>query len=319
VALGLPAVEAAMRSRAERPGVGEQALGEAQGHGGVVGPAPGLEAEGAAPDHVGDGGEAAPGHELDRGAHGVADRQPEQGAAGAVERVGVDGRRFRRRVRGTSGRCSPPTSPSGGPSIASSSAPHGSTSTSRRSRPDAPGVAAAPPFPPRAPCPPAPRRPGFPAPAPTQLSLPTNARSTPPRTLARGRAPGGSTRAGPAVPGGAARRIGGPWTLAGARSSDRGFAVSGKGTLFTGCAPSLNARSSLNGDRQRELAAEDPRLRGRPASLGRPRRPHLLSVSPAKGFEPQRQPLAQSQAAWSRWSARSFPVPGRRAHRAGRG
>jgi hypothetical protein len=109
----------------------------------------GLEAEGAAPDHVGDGGEAAPGHELDRGAHGVADRQPEQGAAGAAERVGVDGRRFRRRVAGPPGRCSPPTSPSGGPSSASSSAPHGSTSTSRRSRPDAPGAGASP-FPARA-------------------------------------------------------------------------------------------------------------------------------------------------------------------------
>ena len=88
MALGLPAVEAVHEVAGRQAGVGEQALGEAQGRGGVVGPAAGLEAEGAAPDHVGDRGEAAPGHELDRGAHGVADRQPEQGAAGAAERVG---------------------------------------------------------------------------------------------------------------------------------------------------------------------------------------------------------------------------------------
>ncbi len=63
----------------------DETLGEAEGHGCVVGPLARLEVEGTAADHVGDGLEAARRLELQTGSQGVADGKPEQAAAVSFE------------------------------------------------------------------------------------------------------------------------------------------------------------------------------------------------------------------------------------------
>ena len=65
----------------------DQRLGEAQCHRGVVGPLARLQAEGPAANHVGDRLEGAWRAELERRAHGVAAREPEQRSDGTVELV----------------------------------------------------------------------------------------------------------------------------------------------------------------------------------------------------------------------------------------
>ena len=58
-----------------------KACREAEGHGGVVGPLAGLQAEWPAAHHVVDGPEAAGRLELQRRAQGIARGQPQKGAA----------------------------------------------------------------------------------------------------------------------------------------------------------------------------------------------------------------------------------------------
>jgi hypothetical protein len=65
----------------------DQALGQAEGHGGVVGPLAGLQAEGPAADHVLDGREGAPRLEFQGGAKGITDCQSEDGAPVPVNQV----------------------------------------------------------------------------------------------------------------------------------------------------------------------------------------------------------------------------------------
>lgn len=74
----------------------DEALREAERHGRVVGPLAGLQVEGAATDHVGDGLEAAGGLEFQGGAHGIADGKTEEAAEVAVFFQGVLGTRARR-------------------------------------------------------------------------------------------------------------------------------------------------------------------------------------------------------------------------------
>ena len=62
----------------------EQALRQAEGHGGVVGPLPRREAKGAATDHVRQRGETPGRLELQRRAQRIADGETEQTAAVAV-------------------------------------------------------------------------------------------------------------------------------------------------------------------------------------------------------------------------------------------
>jgi hypothetical protein len=66
----------------------DQAGGQAEGHGGVVGPLPRLQLEWTAADDVREQREAAARREFHGRADGVADGQPEQAAAKTVEFVG---------------------------------------------------------------------------------------------------------------------------------------------------------------------------------------------------------------------------------------
>jgi len=65
----------------------DEALGEAEGEGGVVGPRAGLEVERSAADHAGDGRERAGRPELKRRAEGVAHGQAEEATPVTVEGV----------------------------------------------------------------------------------------------------------------------------------------------------------------------------------------------------------------------------------------
>ena len=76
-------VALALVQRHEATGL-DQALGQAQRHGGVVGPLPRAQPEGAAADHVGDRREAARRLELERSAERIADGEAEQRAAHAA-------------------------------------------------------------------------------------------------------------------------------------------------------------------------------------------------------------------------------------------
>lgn len=60
---------------------GDEAFGQAKGHGGVIGPLPRLQVEGATADHVGDGLEAPRQFELQRRSQGVSRCQAEEAAA----------------------------------------------------------------------------------------------------------------------------------------------------------------------------------------------------------------------------------------------
>jgi hypothetical protein len=87
---------------------GEQAVGQAQGHRGVVGPLPGLQAEGAAADNAGDRRKRAARFELHGRAERVAGGQPEQGAAKTVAVHELMGREVEcrdRNVMRRRGRC----------------------------------------------------------------------------------------------------------------------------------------------------------------------------------------------------------------------
>ena len=79
-----PAVGVELVERVE-PVARDQALGQAQGHAGVVGPLARGEAERAAADHVVDRREAAGPLELQGGADGIPGREAEQAAAVAGE------------------------------------------------------------------------------------------------------------------------------------------------------------------------------------------------------------------------------------------
>jgi hypothetical protein len=70
----------------------DEALGEAERHGGVVRPLSRLQAERSVADHVGDRGEGAGIPEFDGGAECVADGEADQGAAEVVAGIGGHGR-----------------------------------------------------------------------------------------------------------------------------------------------------------------------------------------------------------------------------------
>lgn len=85
LALLQPAQEAPHEVVRIEIGLMQQALGQAERHGGVVGPLSRFQPEGAAPDHVGDRREAAARQELDRGADRIPYGEAEETAKGAVE------------------------------------------------------------------------------------------------------------------------------------------------------------------------------------------------------------------------------------------
>lgn len=71
----------------------DETVGQAECHGGVIGPLAWFESEGAAPHHIGDGCERPPGFELHSGADGIAGGQPKEAALKAVQE-GYGGQKF---------------------------------------------------------------------------------------------------------------------------------------------------------------------------------------------------------------------------------
>ena len=91
VALAPPAVVALHLVFGIHAPAGDQALGQAEGHGRVVGPLARLQAEGAAAGHLRDGPEGAGGAELNGRPQGIADGEADETAAEAFRLVHLSG------------------------------------------------------------------------------------------------------------------------------------------------------------------------------------------------------------------------------------